>query len=210
MRIAMKVLCTGALLLSGTTVAHLDASGSASSIQACVSPNGAVRILLTQESCKANETTVALAAPVEPPPPPGEGGGLHVVNALGANIGPLIGPSTAVLTLPNGTRVYAELFPANAPADWLVPVYYTSSDCSGEGFVSWGYTEELVTPALVRRVGVWALRPGTLAPRAVGSYHLVGDSGPGACQTFATTLDGWAFDFYHPTELGIVYPLSVE
>ena len=212
MRNAMKVLCTGALILSGAAAAHVAAESPAPMIRACVSGSGNVRILLSGGTCKANETLLEWSTGDVPPPPSssGDGAALRVMNVLGEEVGPLLGPSMAVLTLPNGQRAYAELYPGGPAANWLVGIYYASADCSGEGFVSWTYLEELLPAALVRRNGVWALRPGTVAPRTVGSYHLVGDNGPGACTPFAATIDTWAFDFYTPEALGLLYPLSVQ
>lgn len=220
MQTAKKLLCTGALILSGTAGVHLFAQEEGSTIRACVGPAGAIRILPAGQACRTSETPLEWSAgsnepttPIPPPPPPpGPGSGLRVMNALGLEVGPLLGSSFAALTLPTGRRAYAELFPANAPANWVVTQYYQSSDCSTEPLVTWTTIEELMTPALVRRSGVWALRPGTLARRTMASRKVVDDRGPSvaACQSTAGTFDSWQFDFYTPDQVGLIYPLVVE
>jgi hypothetical protein len=174
-----------------------------------------MRILVTDGSCKANETPLVWtasgpSAPQEPAGPPAPAG-LRVVNALGQDLGPLLDASTVVLTLPSGRKTYAELFPAGPPAGWLVTQYYQSGDCTGEAFVFWNMLEELVPPALVRQGGVWATKPGTIASRLMTSYRQYGDNGAlAACVPYSGTLVTTAFDFYHQADLAIVYPLSVH
>ena len=218
MQTAMKLLCTGALMLSGAAI-HLAAQEQASTIRACVGPAGAVRIVAEGVACRANETlrqwpteAAELPSAPAPTPPPAGPSGPRVVNAFGLDLGPLLGPSFTLLTLPTGRKAYAELYPANAPANWIVNQYYQSADCSGEPYVAWLSIEELVPPALVRRSGVWALKPGTLARRTIASRRSVGDSGPfmTTCQPSSGTFDTWQFDFYTPEQLTIVYPLSVQ
>lgn len=213
MRISRTVLTVCGLLISGT-VAGVAAQGSPATVRACVGPAGAMRVLLTDGGCKVNETLVVWstsgpAVPQDPGVP--APAGLRVVNGLGQDIGPLLDASTVVLTLPSGRKTYAELFPGGPPAGWLVTQYYQSTDCSGEAFVFWNVLEELVPPTLVRQGGVWATRPGTIAPRLMKSYRQYGDSGPlPTCVPYSGTLVTTAFDFYQPASIGVVYPLSVQ
>lgn len=215
MQTSTKLLWAGVLILSAAAAVHPAAQEPASRIRACVGPAGAVRIVFGGDSCKATEAqlewTTGPAEPPPPPPPPATGSALRVLNAWGLEVGPLLGSSMAVLTLPTGGKAYAEIYPENAPANWVVNQYYQGSDCSGEPFVTWMAIEELLPPALVRRSGVWALRPGSLARRTLGSWRSVGDNGPSAtCNMFTGSFDTWQFDFYAPEQLGIVYPLSVQ
>jgi len=213
MRISKSVLTVCGLILFGTVVG-VGAQGS-SPIRACVGPAGAMRILVSDGSCKTNETPLVwtasgLAAPQEPAGVPAPAG-LRVVNALGQDLGPLLDASTVVLTLPSGRKTYAELFPAGPPAGWLVTQYYQSGDCTGEAFVFWNMLEELVPPALVRQGGVWATKPGTIASRLMKSYRQYGDTGGLNCVAYSGALVTTAFDFYQqPADLGIVYPLAVQ
>lgn len=139
------------------------------------------------------------------------GGGLRVVNAFGDDLGPLLDSSTVVLTLPSGRKSYADLFPANAPAGWTVTQFYQTADCSGEAFVSWVSQDELLSPTLVRRSGVWALVPGSLATRAIKSRRDVGDAGPSAtCAAMNSNMLTSRFVPYAPADLNIFYPLTVQ
>jgi len=217
MRIASKLLCTGALIVLGTA-AHADAQTSAK-IRGCVTNNGSLKILAGSETCSARETAIEWnvaglqgpQGPQGPEGPPGTGGtGIRLLNAFNEELGPIIDSTTAVLTLPTGRKVSAQLFAAGPPTNWTVTQYYASTDCSGEAFVSWMSIEELLPPALVRKSGVWAIRPGTIAQRAVKSMRPYGDNGPGTCTGTNNTLTLSAFDFYSPAELKLSYPLQVQ
>lgn len=214
MRISSKVLCTGALIVFGTA-AHADAQTS-DKIRACIANNGSVKILADGETCGARERAIEWnvagpQGPQGPQGPPGEGGsGVRALNASGELLGPVIDSTTVVLTLPSGRKVSAQLFPAGPPSNWTVMQYYESTDCTGEAYVSWMSFEELLPPALVRKSGVWAVRPGSIAQRAVKSTRTYGDNGPGACAPANSMLTLSAFDFYSPADLRLVYPLQVQ
>jgi hypothetical protein len=214
MRIASKVLLTGALVIFGTA-ANADAQTSAK-IRGCVTNNGSLKVLSGSETCSARETAVEwnLAGPMGPQGPQGPAGtggsGVRLLNAYNEELGPVIDSTTAVLTLPTGRKVSAQLFAAGPPANWTVAQYYASTDCSGEAYVSWMSIEELLPPALVRRSGVWAIRPGSIAQRAVKSMLTYGDNGPGACTGMNNTFTLSAFDFYSPAALKLSYPLQVQ
>lgn len=217
MRIASKVLLTGALVIFGTA-ANADAQTSAK-IRGCITNNGSLKVLSGSETCSARETAIEwnVAGPQGPQGPQGpEGpsgtgsGGVRLLNAFNEELGPVIDSTTAVLTLPTGRKVAAQLFAAGPPANWTVTEYYQSTDCSGEGFVSWMNLEELLPPALVRKSGVWAVRPGSIAQRAVKSMRTYGDNGFGACTGVNNTYTLSAFDFYSPAALKLSYPLQVQ
>ena len=218
MRIASKLFCTGALIVLGTA-AHADAQTSGK-IRACIVNNGSVKILAANENCNARETAIEWnvagpqgpQGPQGPEGPPGSGGaGVQVRNSSGELLGPVLDSTTVVLTLPTGRKVSAQLFAAGPPANWTVTQYYESTDCSGEAFVAWQSIEELLPPALVRRSGVWAVRPGGIAQRVVKSSRPYNDSGPGACVAMPmNTYTLSAFDFFTPAELRLSYPLQVE
>jgi hypothetical protein len=214
MQTATTLLCAGVLLLSGTAAVQLAAQEPASRIRACVGPSGAIRIVSAEDGCRATESLLEWTTEPPTPPPaptPTPGAGLRVINAFGLDVGSLLNPSIAVLTLPTGQKAYAEVYPAGAPANWAVNQYYQTPDCSGEPLVTWTAIEEVLPPALVRRSGVWALRPGSLARRTLGSWRSVGDSGPSpTCHLFTASFDTWQFDFYAPEQVGLVYPLTVE
>lgn len=218
MRISSKVLCTGALVIFGTA-AYADAQTSAK-IRGCIGNNGTVKILAGSDNCSAKETAIEwnVAGPMGPQGPPGPSGpagtggsgGVRLLNTFNEELGPVIDSTTAVLTLPTGRKVAAQLFAAGPPANWTVTQYYESTDCSGEAYVSWMSLEELLPPALVRKSGVWAIRPGSIAQRAVKSMRAYGDSGPGACMGTNNVLTLSAFDFYSPADLKLSYPLQVQ
>jgi hypothetical protein len=219
MRIASKVLCTGALVIFGTA-AYADAQTSAK-IRGCIMNSGSLRVLAGNESCRANETAIEwnVAGPMGPQGPQGPDGppgtgtgsvGVRVVNALGEDLGPVLDSTTVVMTLPTGRKVLAQLFAAGPPANWAVAQYYQSNNCSGEAYVSWMSMEELLPPALVRKNGVWAIRPGSIAQRTVGSMRVYDDNGAGACRLTSGAYALSAFDFYSPVELKLSYPLQVQ
>ena len=217
MRIASKVLLTGALVIFGTA-ANADAQTSAK-IRGCVTNNGSLKVLSGSETCAAREIAVEwnLVGPMGPQGPQGPqgpagagGGGVRLLNASNEELGPIIDSTAAVLTLPSGRKVAAQLFAAGPPVNWPVTQYYQSTDCSGEAFVAWMNLEELLPPALVRKSGVWAVRPGSIAQRAVKSMLPYGDNGPGACAATNNTLTLSAFDFYQPSDLKLFYPLQVQ
>jgi hypothetical protein len=212
MRISMNVLGACALIVFGTG-SHAVAQ-SADNIKACVGPSGAMRMVAPGVPCKANESAVEWSAsgsaPVPAPAPAPGGAGLRVVNASGEDLGPLLGSSTAVLTLPSGRKTYAELFPLGPPANWTIFQYYTTTDCSGEPLIVWSL-EELVPAAFVRRSGVWATRPGTIALRALKSGRGYDDNGPSAsCSPVNSSAVTMTFDFFTPQTLKLVYPLTVQ
>ena len=144
------------------------------------------------------------------PPGPGGVGGLHVVNGLGSEIGYMIDASNVLLTLPNGRKSAAELFPNGAPSDWTMAQFYLSTDCSGDGFVSWNSIEDLLPRTLVRSWGAWAIQPGTTQLRRVKSFHFHQASGPSACVPYQNDVFTSRFDFYTLNELQLVTPLSVQ
>ena len=215
MRISSKLLSTGVLIVLGTA-AHADAQTS-EKIRACIGNNGTVKILAANETCSARETAIEwnVAGPQGPQGPQGPAGsggaGVQVLNSFGEPLGPVLDSTTVVLTLPTGRKVSAQLFAAGPPANWTVMQYYESTDCSGQAFISWMSIEELLPPALVRRSGVWAVRPGSIAQRVVKSSRLYNDSGAGACVAVPTnTYTLSAFDFFTPAELRLTYPLQIE
>ena len=217
MRISSKLFCTGALIVLGTA-AHADAQTSGK-IRACITNNGSVKILAANENCSPRDTAIdwnvsgpaGPQGPQGPEGPPGSGGGgLRVKNAVGEDIGPLLDPSTVVLTLPSGRKTYAQLF-VTPPSGANIVQYYTTADCSGDAYVVWNSLEELLPPALVRLSGVWATKPGTIATRTIRSSRAHGDSGPSpTCSPMNTPLTTTSFDFYTPAELRLTYPLQVE
>ena len=134
----------------------------------------------------------------------------HVVNALGHDLGPVLGPTSVLLTLPDGRKSYAEVYrdgPAAGLSMWQV---YLAQSCAGDPYVSWGVNDELVPPTIVTRSGAWAIEPGTTAMRAVRSYRIVTDSGVSSCvnQSFNTFTS--SFDFYTLEQLDLIAPLSVQ
>ena len=210
MRISMNVLGACALIVFGT--GSYAGAEPADKINACVGPNGALRLATQAAPCKGNETPLEWnASAPAPAPEPGSGGaGPRVVNASGEDLGPLLGPSSAVLTLPSGQKAYAELFPQGPPANWTILQYYTTADCSGDAYVVWSI-EELLPAAFVRRSGVWVTQPGTLAHRALKSYRAYDDNGPSAvCSSMNNSTATMKFDFFTPQALKLVYPLAVQ
>jgi hypothetical protein len=208
MRISMNLLGACALLVIGT-VSSAGAQ-SVEKITACVGPNGALRLATPATPCKANETALEWDASAQAPGPGAGGGALRVLNASGEDLGQLLGPSSAVLTLPSGQKAYAELFPQGPPANWTMYQYYTTADCSGDAYVVWNL-EELVPPAFVRRSGVWVTQPGTLALRALKSGRAYDDNGPSAtCSPLNSSAFTMKFDFFTPQALKLVYPLTVQ
>src|SRR5688572_4697801 len=122
MRIASKVLLTGALVIFGTA-ANADAQTSAK-IRGCITNNGSLKVLSGSETCSARETAIEwnVAGPMGPQGPQGPagtgGGGVRLLNAFNEELGPVIDSTTAVLTLPTGRKVSAQLFAAGPPANW--------------------------------------------------------------------------------------------
>jgi hypothetical protein len=210
----MNVLGACALIVFGT--GSQAAAQTADNLKACVGPSGAMRMVAPASPCTGTDTSVDWSAsgtaPVPAPSPaPGAGdAGLRVVNASGEDLGPLLGPSSAVLTLPSGQKAYAELFPQGPPANWAMYQYYTTADCSGDAYVVWNL-EELVPAAFVRRSGAWVTQPGTLALRALKSGRAYDDNGPSAtCSPLNSSAFTMKFDFFTPQALKLVYPLTVQ
>ena len=226
MRISKKVLCAGAVIVFGTALEASAQTGPAK-IRACVLPSGNARIVSSTEPCKANETLVEWGAygggqgpqgppgpqgPAGPAGPAGSGGssGPRVLNASGADLGPMIGPGTVLLTLPSGRKSYAYVF-ATAPAPSGIYQYYTSSDCSGDAYIAWTTSEELVTQTVLFNTRALAIVPGSLASRAVLSKKFNSDvSGPGTCQAASGSILTTRFDAYLPSDLNLFYPLTVQ
>jgi hypothetical protein len=221
MRISKKVLCAGAVIIFGTAF-EASAQTGAAKIRACVLPSGSARIVSSSEACKANETTVEWNAagqqgpqgPQGPAGPAGQagsgGGGLHVFNASGGDLGPMIAPGTVLLTLPSGRKSYA-LVSTTAPVPSGMNTYYTSTDCSGDAYVSWNTTEELVPQTIVLSTGTFAIVPGSLASRTLKSKKFFSDTtGLGGCVATSGTFLTSRFDFYVPSDLGLFFPLSAQ
>jgi hypothetical protein len=136
---------------------------------------------------------------------------LSVRNALGVVIGPLVGPSHVMLTLPTGRRSYAEVHRDVAPVDWAMMLFYESNNCSGTPFVSWNSVEELVAPTLVRQWGAWAVVPGTTQIRTMRSSRMHDASGLSpVCQVSQTTTFTSGFEFFTLEQLQLVGPLTVD
>ena len=145
------------------------------------------------------------------PQGPAGAGGLIVRNALGLEIGSMLGPAHVLMTLPSGRKTYAELHPEGVPAGWSMQQFYTSNDCSGDAFISWNSVEELVPPTLLTRWGAWAIQPGTTSIRLTRSSRRFDDSGPSTvCQVSNITTYTSRFDFYTLDQLNIVAPLSAQ
>jgi hypothetical protein len=144
------------------------------------------------------------------PPGPSGGGGLHVLNGLGSEIGYMIDASNVVLTLPDGRKSAAEIFPNGPPTDWTLAQFYQTTDCSGEGLVAWSSIEELLPRTLVRAWGAWAIRPGTTQMRRVKSFRLHQASGVSACLGYVSDVVTSQFDSYTLNELQLVTPFSVQ
>jgi hypothetical protein len=227
MRISKKVLCAGAVIIFGTAF-EASAQTGAAKIRACVLPSGNARIVGSTEPCKANETVVEWSAsggaqgppgpqgpqgPQGPAGPAGQsssGGSLHVFNASGGDLGPMLAPGTVLLTLPSGRKSYAQVA-VTAPANGGMNVYYTSTDCSGDAYIAWNTTEELVPQTIVLNTGAFAIVPGSLAARTVKMKKFYSDTtGLGACQAASGTFPTSRFDFYLPSDLNLFYPLSAQ
>jgi hypothetical protein len=135
----------------------------------------------------------------------------QVRNAQGLSLGPVLGPSTALLTLPNGRKSYAELYPDGPPADLPMSLFYVGTNCAGDPYVSWSAVNELLPATIVRRAGAWAVQPGTTALRAVKSFRNVSDAGVSpTCVNSAFDAYTSRFDFYTLEQLNLIAPLSVQ
>jgi hypothetical protein len=145
-----------------------------------------------------------------PAGPAGERG-LHVFNAVGSDLGPMLDAFTVVLTLPSGRRTTAELYRDGPPAGLTTREYYLTGDCSGDAYLSLTDIEPLLPPTFIRRSGAWAAQPGTTQRRIVRTSRLFQDSGPSpVCQSASGNLPTTRFDFYTLAELQIIAPLSVD
>ncbi len=144
------------------------------------------------------------------PPGPSGGGGLHVLNGLGSEIGYMIDASNVLLTLPDGRKSAAEIFPNGPPTDWTLAQFYQTTDCSGEGLVAWSSIEDLLPRTLVRAWGAWAIRPGTTQMRRVKSFRVHQASGVSACLSYVSDVVTSQFDSYTLNELQLVTPFSVQ
>jgi hypothetical protein len=229
MRISMRVVCTGAVLAL-TTGVSVSAHGQ---IHGCVGPSGTVRIVPTPGACKSNETALdwnvtgpqGQAGPAGPqgeqgpqgetgapgaPGSGGTGGGPRVFNANGEDLGPLLGPGTVLLTLPNGRKSYA-LVDQNVPVDTFFLQFYTELNCGGDPYVAWSSVEELVPLTVLAQSGAWAIQPGTTAQRAVKSFRSVTDAGVSAtCTPMTNSVFTSRFDFYTLQQLKLIAPFSVQ
>lgn len=237
MRISMRMVCAVTVLAVGAGV-HMRAQDSRGRIHGCVGPDRAIRIAPGPGTCKANERAIewniagspgargpagpqGAAGPQGPQGPQGpagpqglpgsEGGGLRVVNALGVEVGPLLDHAHVVLTLPDGRKSAAEVYPEGPPDGWDLALSYESPDCSGEALVAWNSIEELLPPTLVRHYGAWAIRPGTTHIRTLQSFRMVDANGPSAtCHAFRSTTFASEADFYTLQQLNLIAPLSVR
>jgi hypothetical protein len=89
--------------------------------------------------------------------------------------------------------------------------FYQNTDCGGDVFVSWGFTDELLPPTIVMRAGAWAIKPGTTAMRVVKSYRTVSDSGVSpVCVNQNNNTFTSRFDHYTLEQLNLFAPLSVQ
>ena len=221
MRISMKVLCAGAVIVFGTAL-EASAQNAPAKVRACVLPSGSARIVASSESCKSNETMVEwnVTGPQGPQGPEGPagpsgqagsgGGGLRVLNASGSDLGPMIAPGTVLLTLPSARKSYAQVG-ASAPAPNGIYQYYTLPNCAGDAYIAWNVVEELVPETVVLKTGAFAIVPGSLASRTVQSKKFFSDtSGQGTCSAASGTFATSRFDFYLPSDLNLFYPLSAQ
>ena len=122
----------------------------------------------------------------------------------------MIDASNVLLTLPNGRKSAAEIFPNGPPTDWTLAQFYQTTDCSGEGLVAWNSIEDLLPRTLVRAWGAWAIQPGTTQLRRVKSFHFHQASGASACLGYQSDVVTSRFDSYTLNELQLVTPLSVQ
>jgi hypothetical protein len=230
MRISKKVLCAGAVIVFGTAL-EAGAQTTAAKVRACVGPSGSVRIVGLTESCKANESALEWgggtgqgpqgpmgpAGPAGPPGPQGPAGtsgsdgSIRVTNANGIDIGTLLDPTHVAFTLPSGRKSYAQLLPGGPPSGWTMTHYYTTADCSGDPYVSWNSTEDLLSETVVLRAGAFAIVPGSLAQRQTMSRRAFGDTGlSSTCVVGNMNILTSRFDFYLPADLNLLYPLAVH
>ena len=209
------------MIVFGTAL-NASAQTSAAKLRASVLPTGGTRIVGGYESCKSNETALewnvsgpqGLQGPEGPAGPPGSGGsgggGPRVVNASGNEVGPLLDRGSVVLSLA-GRKSYAFVFPGGRAPGATMTQYYTSTDCSGDAYLSWNTFEELLPETIVLNGGAFAIVPGSLASRLVKAKKVFGDAGLGGCQVVTQmSLPTSRFDFYLPADLNLFYPLSVQ
>ena len=143
-----------ALLVAVAAVLTTTAFAQNGVIQACVKPNGNLRIVASPADCNANETPLAWnqqgppgqdGAPGEPgeqgePGPPGTSGAqLSVFDATGAEIGLLVDSSLGEQFIVYLESVDATILLA-VDGTWLVEspggqIIFEDFDCQGQGFV---------------------------------------------------------------------------